>query len=116
MPRGNEASDRSCVGSLILPKDITDNYPSRFPCEHIFHMQCIRQLEAHARDLSKPLECPTCRKACEIDDIVNVSRTAGEQWKELTDVATEWAMMDGEPDEAETEYVCGRYNHAEMDK
>ncbi|PVF99987.1 hypothetical protein CPB86DRAFT_796143 [Serendipita vermifera] len=73
------------------------------PCEHMFHMDCIRELDKHARSDEKQLTCPTCREPCNMEDIFHVTKTAGEQWQQLTDVATEWANMDLQKDEVDTE-------------
>lgn len=73
-----------------------------FPCEHIFHKACVRQLVKHARDSGKNLVCPTCRKESELDELLDITRTAGEQWQELTDIATAWANLDMVRDEADT--------------
>jgi hypothetical protein len=66
-------------------------------------MECIRQLDRYAKEQqpNQRLACPTCRKNWELGDVFEVCRTAGEQWADLTDVATEWANMEAQNDEAE---------------
>jgi hypothetical protein len=62
-------------------------------------------MDRHAKSEEKQLTCPSCREPCNMDDVFHVAKTAGEQWQQLTDVATEWANMDLQKDEVDTEYV-----------
>lgn len=65
-------------------------------------MECIRQLDRHAKEqLNARLACPSCRQPWRLDDVLDVTRTAGQQWAELTDVATEWANMEAQQDDVE---------------
>lgn len=65
-------------------------------------MECIRQLDKHAKEQANArLACPSCRQHWSLDDVLDVARTAGQQWADLTDVATEWANMEAQNDDVE---------------
>jgi hypothetical protein len=68
-------------------------------------MACIRELDRHAKGHSqehlRSLVCPTCRQGWDISQVVHVTRTAGEQWQDLIDVATAWAKLDVAKDDGD---------------
>jgi hypothetical protein len=68
-------------------------------------MACIRELDRHAREQQegtrRNLACPTCRQAWDFSQVVRVTRTAGEQWQDLIDIATDWAKLDVTRDDAD---------------
>ena len=80
---------------------------TRFSCEHIFHMACIRELDRHSKEQDHEtvgrLTCPTCRRTWHFSDVVRVRRTAGEQWQDLIDLATAWAKLDAQGDDVDME-------------
>lgn len=90
----------------ICYEELTLDTAAAFPCEHTYHLDCIRALDTNLRaqgGVNKPLSCPSCRRECHLRDVMKVTKSARDQWEELITIATEWATLDTEMDEAETE-------------
>ncbi|KAG8754564.1 hypothetical protein FRC14_004944 [Serendipita sp. 396] len=98
---GEDGEHPDCV---MCYEELKPETAAAFPCEHIFHRACIKQLEAHSGpSRSERLPCPVCRKEWAFREVLDVSGTASDQWQRLTDVATEWANIDAKKDDADTE-------------
>lgn len=89
----------------ICYEELSKDTAAAFPCEHIFHMTCIRELDRHAKEqeqrVNRNLACPTCRQNWDLSEVLYVTRTASEQWQELIEIATEWAQMDTRRDDVD---------------
>ncbi|KIM25907.1 hypothetical protein M408DRAFT_17125 [Serendipita vermifera MAFF 305830] len=89
----------------ICYEELSKDTAATFPCEHIFHMTCIRELDRHAKEqeqrANRNLACPTCRQNWDLSEVLYVTRTASEQWQELIEIATEWAQMDTRRDDVD---------------
>lgn len=68
---------------------VTYVYSSSLSCQHIFCESCLSQISD-----GENINCPQCRKECNVESLEVVEFTATQQWDQLLEIAQQFAALE----------------------